>query len=59
MTSTNDLYQRYMAAARAHRGHERQCPSCSPQARCETGRRLYESFTRLQDVYLNRLRKRG
>jgi hypothetical protein len=46
-----------MAAARAHREHEQQCTSCAPGARCDTGQRLYESLTRLQDAHLNRLRK--
>ncbi|MEU6885589.1 hypothetical protein ABZ918_10325 [Streptomyces viridosporus] len=48
------LYDRYMAAARAHREHEQQCTSCAPGARCDTGRRLYESLARLQDAYLTR-----
>ncbi|MFF7858993.1 hypothetical protein [Streptomyces sp. NPDC007904] len=51
------LYERYMAAARAYREHEQQCTSCAPGARCDTGRRLYESLARLQDAHLNRLRK--
>ncbi|CAL9675324.1 putative protein OS=Streptomyces griseomycini OX=66895 GN=FHS37_007408 PE=4 SV=1 [Streptomyces griseomycini] len=53
------LYDRYMAAARAYREHEQQCTDCSSKSRCETGRRLYESFARLQDAHLNWLRKRG
>ncbi|MFF9818957.1 hypothetical protein [Streptomyces sp. NPDC014006] len=54
----DSLYDRYMAATKAHREHERQCKSCSPESRCETGRRLYESFERLQDAHLTRLRNR-
>ncbi|MGW7410064.1 hypothetical protein ACWGI9_41360 [Streptomyces sp. NPDC054833] len=53
----DDLYTRYMAADRTHRDHEQQCTRCSPEARCETGQRLYDSFARLQEAYLNRLRK--
>jgi hypothetical protein len=53
------LYDRYMAAARAHREHEQQCTSCSSKSRCEAGRRLYESLARLQDAHLNRLRKQN
>ncbi|MFE7958680.1 hypothetical protein [Streptomyces sp. NPDC057413] len=55
----DSVYERYMAADRARREHERQCTSCSPDARCETGRRLYESFERLQDAHLNRLRNKS
>ncbi|UXY24981.1 hypothetical protein N8I84_41855 (plasmid) [Streptomyces cynarae] len=55
----DSLYDRYMAADRAHREHEGQCTSCSPETGCETGRRLYESLARLQDAYLNRLRNEG
>ncbi|MEF3117572.1 hypothetical protein [Streptomyces chrestomyceticus] len=46
------LYDRYMQAAAAHRAHGETCTRCSPDARCDTGRRLHESFTRLQDAYL-------
>ncbi|MFM9812815.1 hypothetical protein ACKI16_30410 [Streptomyces scabiei] len=53
MTSKNDLYQRYMAADRAHREHAGTCTTCTPKSRCETGARLFESFSRLQDAYLN------
>ncbi|CAL9672827.1 hypothetical protein SUDANB15_07532 (plasmid) [Streptomyces sp. enrichment culture] len=54
------LYDRYMSAAWAYREHEQQCTDCcSSKSRCETGQRLYESFARLQDAHLNRLRKRG
>lgn len=55
----DSVYERYMAADRARREHERQCTNCSPDARCETGRRLYESFERLQDAHLNRLRNKS
>ncbi|WP_437109570.1 hypothetical protein [Streptomyces sp. enrichment culture] len=49
-----------MSAAWAYREHEQQCTDCcSSKSRCETGQRLYESFARLQDAHLNRLRKRG
>ncbi|MGW1171672.1 hypothetical protein [Streptomyces sp. NPDC002550] len=55
----DSLYDRYMAADRAHREHERQCTSCSPDARCLEGQRLHESFERLQDAHLNRLRNKS
>jgi hypothetical protein len=55
----DSVYDRYMAADRAHRAHERQCTSCSPDARCPEGQRLYESLARLQDAHLNRLRKKS
>ncbi|WP_198655467.1 hypothetical protein [Streptomyces geranii] len=52
-----DLHARYMKADAARRAHSRTCTGCSPDARCEVGRRLEESFERLQDAYLTRLRK--
>ncbi|WP_394427218.1 hypothetical protein [Streptomyces sp. SGAir0957] len=52
------LYERYMQASRAHHAHEGSCTSCSPEARCETGQRLHESFARLQDAYLTQQKKR-
>ncbi|MEY2229720.1 hypothetical protein [Streptomyces sp. BF23-19] len=54
------LYDRYMKAAAANRTHGDTCNGCSPDARCDTGRRLYESFARLQDSYLaQQKQKRG
>ncbi|WP_331722459.1 hypothetical protein [Streptomyces anulatus] len=48
------LYDLYMAAAAAVREHDATCTTCSPTARCATGRR------RLQDDHLTRLRaKKG
>ncbi|EST18042.1 hypothetical protein M878_46085 (plasmid) [Streptomyces roseochromogenus subsp. oscitans DS 12.976] len=52
-----DLYGRYMAAARAYREHEQQCTSCSSAARCGAGQRLYDLFSQLQDAYLARQRR--
>ncbi|MDX3208444.1 hypothetical protein [Streptomyces scabiei] len=46
------LYDRYMKASAAHRAHGETCTRCSPDARCDTGQRLCESFERLQDAYL-------
>ncbi|MGW0607808.1 hypothetical protein [Streptomyces sp. NPDC002640] len=53
----DDLYQRYMAATRAHRDHAKDCGDCRPDVPCTTGQRLYESLARLQDAYLNRQTK--
>ncbi|WP_086785051.1 hypothetical protein [Streptomyces caniscabiei] len=54
------LYDRYMKAAAAHRTHGETCTRCSPGARCDTGRRLYESLARFQDDYLaQQKQKRG
>ncbi|MCX4598336.1 hypothetical protein OG819_55355 [Streptomyces sp. NBC_01549] len=53
MTSKDDLYQRYMAADRARREHT---VTCTPETVCETGARLNETFSRLQDAYLARQR---
>ncbi|MGW6744852.1 hypothetical protein ACWGDX_29645 [Streptomyces sp. NPDC055025] len=51
------LYDRYMTAAADSRAHGETCTRCSPDARCDTGQRLYQQFTRLQDAYLQRRRK--
>lgn len=54
------LYDRYMKATAANRAHGETCTRCSPDARCDTGRRLYESLARLQDAYLaQQKQKRG
>ncbi|MFB8247344.1 hypothetical protein ACFC5X_20160 [Streptomyces sp. NPDC055952] len=54
----DDLFQRYQAAHRAHQTHARTCTSCTDQAHCPDGARLWESFVRLQDAYLQRKRRR-
>ncbi|MFD5572748.1 hypothetical protein [Streptomyces cadmiisoli] len=54
----DDLYQRYQAAHRTHQAHTRTCSHCSGHDRCPDGQRLYESFARLQDAYLNHLKNR-
>ncbi|MCL7430139.1 hypothetical protein [Streptomyces sp. YS415] len=41
-----------MKASTANRAHGETCSRCSPDVRCDTGRRLQESFERLQDAYL-------
>ncbi|MFB7867715.1 hypothetical protein [Streptomyces sp. NPDC056069] len=51
--TTRDLHPRYMRATTALREHDAQCTTCTPAARCPEGARLYESFSRLQDAYLN------
>ncbi|WP_179166881.1 hypothetical protein [Streptomyces sp. CB03238] len=55
--SDDALYDRYMKATAAHRAHRKTCPQCSPHARCTSGQRLYETFARIQDAYLARLRR--
>ncbi|MFK4123540.1 hypothetical protein [Streptomyces longwoodensis] len=52
-----DLYRRYQAAHAAHRAHRADCTDCTDTGRCRTGQRLFESFARLQDAYLNRQRQ--
>lgn len=54
----DDLYQRYQAAARAHQEHTTGCPCCTDRARCPEGARLWSTFERLQDAYLQRQRTR-
>lgn len=55
--SAEDLYDRYQVAHTAHRSHRATCTACTDTSRCPTGHRLFESFTRLQDAYLNRQRQ--
>ncbi|MFE6129715.1 hypothetical protein ACFQ6Q_15820 [Streptomyces sp. NPDC056437] len=50
----DDLYERYMTAHRALAEHRTDCSACRSQQTCRPGRRLVESFTRLQDAYLAR-----
>ena len=52
----DDLYERYQAAHTAHRSHRATCTDCIDTSRCPTGQRLFQSFARLQDAYLNRQR---
>ncbi|MEU3343035.1 hypothetical protein [Streptomyces sp. NPDC006668] len=52
----DDLYERYQAAHTAHRSHRATCTGCTDTSCCPAGQRLFESFTRLQDAYLNRQR---
>lgn len=54
MTGKNSLYQRYMAADRALREHGDSCTACTDESRCAAGAALFETFSRLQDAYLNR-----
>ncbi|MGI5532500.1 hypothetical protein ACQEVX_35565 [Streptomyces syringium] len=49
----DDLYERYMKAEAADRKHGEDCTDCSPDQRCAAGARLYESFARLQEAYIN------
>jgi hypothetical protein len=48
-----------MAAAKKWGEHTGRCAHCTNEPGCPTGSRLFESFTRIQDAYLNRLRKRS
>jgi hypothetical protein len=54
----DDLYQRYQGAARAHQEHTTGCPRCTDRARCPDGQRLWATFERLQDAYLQRQRSK-
>lgn len=54
----DDLLTRYMRADTANRAHGETCTECSPDVRCEVGKRLQESFKRLQDAYLAQQKKR-
>ncbi|GAA2564708.1 hypothetical protein GCM10010398_62030 [Streptomyces fimbriatus] len=53
------LYKRYMAESTAHRRHARTCTTRSPESLCETGARLYEVFSRLQDAHLGHRHHQG
>ncbi|MER6789509.1 hypothetical protein ABT330_33670 [Streptomyces sp. NPDC000658] len=56
MTSpaAGNLYSRYMAARAVHSDHRAACAQCTDNSRCPVGKRLYDSFARLQDAYLTR-----
>lgn len=55
--TAEDLYDRYQVAHSTHRSHRATCTDCTDTSRCPTGQRLFESFARLQDAYLNRQRQ--
>jgi hypothetical protein len=57
VSSGDDLYRRYQAAYTAHRAQQADCTACTDTGRCPSGQRLFESFARLQDAYLNRQRQ--
>ncbi|MER8233196.1 hypothetical protein [Streptomyces sp. NPDC094049] len=53
-----DLYRRYMAAAKAYRGHAVACTACGytgPGPACPAGKRLFESLSVLQLAYISGL----
>ncbi|MEU4878298.1 hypothetical protein [Streptomyces sp. NPDC021608] len=52
-----DLYDRYQVSRTVYRQHRTTCTDCTDTSRCSTGARLWESFCRLQDAYLNRQRQ--
>ncbi|MFE4653595.1 hypothetical protein [Streptomyces sp. NPDC056707] len=54
----DDLHTRYMHATATWRAHLDNCHPCQGSQRCPTGAQLYERFSRLQDAYNQRLRKR-
>ncbi|WP_234339837.1 hypothetical protein [Streptomyces sp. NRRL F-3307] len=55
----DDLYQRYQAAHRAYQVHVASCDGCTRDTpNCPAGRRLFESFARLQDAYLAKQKQR-
>ncbi|MDQ0847580.1 hypothetical protein [Streptomyces sp. V1I6] len=53
----DDLRERYMAADRAHTQHRANCTTCQAGTACVIEKRLDERLARLQNAYLNRLRK--
>ncbi|MFF2517877.1 hypothetical protein [Streptomyces sp. NPDC058086] len=55
--ATDGLYERYQAAHTAHRGHRLSRTACTDTERCPAGQQLFETFTRLQNDYLNRQRQ--
>ncbi|MGY4966765.1 hypothetical protein [Streptomyces sp. 900105245] len=53
------LYQRYQSADRAYQAHADSCGCCTRDIpECAGGKRLRETFERLQDAYLARLKQR-
>ncbi|MFE9499808.1 hypothetical protein [Streptomyces collinus] len=55
----DDLSHRYQTAHRAWQLHTESCHDCTlATLGCPAGKRLFESFARLQDAYLTRLNQR-
>jgi hypothetical protein len=59
MPKPDDLYTRYMRAARAHESHTASCGSCTPDQQCTVGAPIFEQFARLQDAYLAHQREQN
>ncbi|MGW3698739.1 hypothetical protein ACWECR_38635 [Streptomyces sp. NPDC005056] len=54
----DDLHARYMQATATWRTHLGTCGPCQGSQRCPAGAQLFERFSRLQDAYTQRLRRR-
>ncbi|WP_326793986.1 hypothetical protein OHA79_52160 (plasmid) [Streptomyces sp. NBC_00841] len=54
----DDLHARYMQATATWRAHLKDCRPCQGSQCCPAGAQLFERFTRLQDAYHQRLRRR-
>ncbi|MGW1549935.1 hypothetical protein [Streptomyces sp. NPDC002346] len=54
----DDLHARYMQATATWRTHLDNCRPCQTDQYCPAGVRLFERFSRLQDAYNQRLRRR-
>ncbi|MFD5065153.1 hypothetical protein [Streptomyces sp. NPDC058394] len=54
----DDLHARYMRAAATWRTHLDNCRPCQDSQYCPAGAPLFERFSRLQDAYNQRLRRR-
>ncbi|WP_327425683.1 hypothetical protein OG612_42595 (plasmid) [Streptomyces sp. NBC_01527] len=54
----DDLHARYMQATATWRTHLDNCRPCQDSQYCPAGAQLFERFSRLQDAYNQRLRRR-
>ncbi|MER6917084.1 hypothetical protein ABT354_36050 [Streptomyces sp. NPDC000594] len=53
----DDLYIRYLTAARQLADHQAECPACRAEEPCPVARPLQDRFARLQDAYLQRTKR--
>ncbi|MGP3637229.1 hypothetical protein ACTU45_28450 [Streptomyces sp. 24-1644] len=51
-------HTRYMIASDQWRAHRKGCPPCRTDQHCPTGAPLFGQFARLQNDYLQHLRRR-
>ncbi|MBB1252567.1 hypothetical protein H3146_04145 [Streptomyces sp. OF3] len=53
----SSLYDRYQKAGSDYQAHRAECGQCTDAAHCPAGHPLYETWARLQDLYLKHFRR--